>query len=134
VSITSQDLENIKNGRKARAISRKGAHGKLVTACSNLLTAAGVFHSITQLMPVKTETGYRAARGLKGWPDISAIKEVDIDGVGAGIFWGIEIKVTPDTLSDDQKAVQKEIELRGGYYNVVYDDVTDLARILRENK
>jgi len=113
-------------GQKRPAKKTKLTHGQLVTSASKLLTAFNVVHSITQGMPVPLPDGkgYRRARAIPGWPDITAIYP------GSGKLWGIEVKITPDKPSKAQIKCLADIEAANGITTLVVDSCDGLYAVL----
>lgn len=69
---------------------------------------------------IKTQSGNYFRTGKKGCPDIC--------GVMNGKFYGLEVKVGKNKLSQFQKQAQEDIEKAGGIYKVIrsIEDLEDL--------
>lgn len=92
----------------------------IVNAVGTYLTYKGIFWYRQNTGATRTATGGFLRFGIKGAPDIVAVKD--------GRYIGIECKSEKGIQSPDQKAFQLALELAGGRY-ILARSIDDLQTL-----
>jgi hypothetical protein len=105
---------------------RESAEAKTQKQICNWLVGIGAIYAVTDA-GILSKMGLGMRCGVPtGWPDLTCC-------LPGGRFLGIEVKAPKGKQSDDQLAMQAQIENKGGLY-IVARSLDDVLNALRKEK